>query len=170
MRPRTLFICGSLNQTTQLHAVARELRELDASFTPSTAIVSSTECARLGLIDMTIGGEKRRGWCLDYLKSHCLQSICMASGAVTTSSCTCTDLVVPKNVRRSKLVVVQEGIFDRDGMIALPSVGHSASCLGGSPALAQRGKCFVYDRFCAASDGFRERIVTVEVPTRARSS
>src|ERR1700676_1667841 len=33
-RRRILFICGSLNQTTQLHQVARELPELDHAFTP----------------------------------------------------------------------------------------------------------------------------------------
>jgi hypothetical protein len=32
--PRALFICGSINQTKQMHAVAAALPELHPSFTP----------------------------------------------------------------------------------------------------------------------------------------
>jgi hypothetical protein len=34
MRKRVLFICGSINQTTQMHQIASELPEYDHYFTP----------------------------------------------------------------------------------------------------------------------------------------
>ena len=34
MRKKVLFICGSLNQTTQMYKIAQELPELEHYFTP----------------------------------------------------------------------------------------------------------------------------------------
>ena len=61
LRPRVLFIAGSLNQTTQLHAVARELHECEARFTPYYGDLTVTALRHLGLLEPTIGGNKRRG-------------------------------------------------------------------------------------------------------------
>ena len=33
-RPQVLLICGSLNQTTQMHQIAQELPEADHAYTP----------------------------------------------------------------------------------------------------------------------------------------
>jgi hypothetical protein len=157
-RPTALFICGSLNQTTQLCAVARELPEVDAWFTPYYGDRTVDAMRRLRLIEMTIGGEKRRRWCLDYLVQHHLPLDLHGKRGGYDLVVTCTDLVVPKNIRRSKLVVVQEGIFDRDGLVA--AVCRRFRFLPRWFAgTALTGESFLYDRFCAASEGFRDRIV-----------
>src|SRR5262245_59348097 len=61
-RLRALFICGSVNQTTQLLAIARELRELEAAFTPYYGDIWCSLARRAGLLEATIGGNKRRAW------------------------------------------------------------------------------------------------------------
>ena len=163
-RRSALFICGSLNQTRQLHAVSRELPEIDAHFTPFYGDASMTIARRLGLIEAWIGGNKRRGWCLDYLGAHGLSIDLDGERRGYDLVVTCTDLVIPSNVRGVPLVVVQEGIFDRDGLTAAlcRSVPLLPRWLAGTALTGESGQ---YARFCAASEGYRERLCSFGVPS-----
>lgn len=163
-RPRALFICGSLNQTRQLHAVARELPEVEAHFTPFYGDASMSAARRLGLIEAWIGGNKRRGWCLDYLGAHGLSIDLDGSRGGYELVVTCTDLVIPSNVRGLPIVVVQEGIFDRDGVAAAlcRRVPVLPRWLAGTALTGESG---LYTRFCAASEGYRERLCSFGVPS-----
>jgi hypothetical protein len=158
---RALFIGGSLNQTTQMHAVAHALREvtdLDAWFTPFYGDRAVDALRRAGLIEMTIGGNRRRGWCLDYLRDHGLHVDLHGSGGGYDLVVTCTDLVVPRNVRGGRLVVVQEGILDPDEGVArvCRRLRFLPRWLAGT---AMTGESFLYDRFCVASEGYRARVI-----------
>jgi hypothetical protein len=156
---RALFICGSLNQTTQMHAVARELPELERAFTPfygDRYVDVLRRCG--GFIDFTIGGNKRRGWCLDYLRDHRLDIDLEGRRGGYDLVVSCTDMVVPANTRRSKLVVVQEGIFDPEGF-AYRMVRRFRFLPIWAAGTATTGQSFLYDRFCAASEGYREHLV-----------
>jgi hypothetical protein len=158
-RPRALFICGSINQTKQLHATARELSgEVEAFYTPYYGDTVVEWMRTHDLIETTIGGNKRRGWCLEYLKQHELALDMHGKAGGYDLVVTCTDLVVPKNVRSSRLVVVQEGMFDPDGRVAalcraLPFLPRWFA------GTALTGESFLYDRFCAASEGFKRRLI-----------
>lgn len=156
-KPRVLFICGSLNQTTQLHAVSRAMAPHDAWFTPYYGDWIVDRMRHYGLIEMTIGGNKRRGWCLEYLAKHGLKVDLDGKRGGYDLVVTCTDLVVPSNVRRYPVVVVQEGILDPESWIArtcrrtpLPNWLAGTTCTGESG---------LYDRFCVASEGYREDFV-----------
>jgi hypothetical protein len=161
-RPRALFVCGSLNQTTQLHAVARELRDFDVSFTPFYGDFWVTALRRLGWVEMTIGGNRRRGWCLQYLRDHKLAIDLDGVSGPYDLVVTCSDLTVPRNVRGARLVLVQEGILDPDGLAAklcrrFPALPRF---LAGT---ALTGESFLYDRFCVASPGYRDRMIRLGV-------
>jgi hypothetical protein len=164
-RPRVLFIAGSLNQTTQLHAVARELPECDARFTPFYGDVTVSAMRRLGLLEATIGGDKRRRWCLDYLRQHQLAVDLDGREGPYDLVVTCTDLVVPRNVRDTKLVVVQEGILDPIGLTA-----HVCRRLPWLPrwfaGTALTGQSGLFDRFCVASQGYKDFFVEQGVEAR----
>jgi len=156
--PRALFICGSLNQTKQMHAVARELPEFDAGFTPFYGDRTVEGMRRLGLIEGTIGGNKRRSVCLVYLAAQRLRLDMHGLRGGYDLVVTCTDLLIPRNVTGVPLVVVQEGILEKDNAI-------SALCrrakwlprwLAGS---SLTGESLLYDRFCVASEGYRERLI-----------
>jgi hypothetical protein len=163
-RPRALFICGSLNQTRQLHAVARELREVEAHFSPFYGDTSMALARRFGLIEAWIGGNKRRGWCLEYLAAQGLSIDLDGARGGYELVVSCTDLVVPSNVADRPLVVVQEGILDPDGVTAAlcRSMPILPRWLAGTALTGESG---LYARFCAASDGYRERLRALGVPS-----
>ena len=156
--PRVLFICGSLNQTTQLHAVARELHDVEAWFSPYYADGFADWLCRSGLAEGTIGGAKRSRWCLDYLRGHGLSIDVGGRAGGYDLVVTCTDLVMPKNIRDGKVVVVQEGIFDPDDWVAAlcRRLRWLPRWLAGT---ALTGESFAYDVFCAASEGYRDRLI-----------
>jgi hypothetical protein len=157
-RPRVLFVCGSLNQTTQLHDVARQLPESDGFFTPYYGDWPVETLRKLNLIETSIGGNKRRGWCLDYLRSHGLPIDVGGEAGGYDLVVTCTDLVVPSNIRSSKIVLLQEGILDPWGWEArvCTAVRFLPRWCAGT---ALNGMSFAYDRFCVASQGYKEEFI-----------
>ena len=104
--PRALLIAGSLNQTTQLHAVAKHLRGFDVAFTPYYGTRLEETMRALGINEGTICGERRRGWTRDYLVAHGLPIDENGSRGGWDLVVTCSDLIVPDNVRSSPIVVV----------------------------------------------------------------
>ena len=153
-RPRALFICGSLNQTTQLQQVARELPGWDTRFTPYVTDAAGTIARRLGLIEWTIGGDKRRGWCLEHLRAHRLPIDLDGRDGRYDLVVTCSDLVLPERIRGNRLVVVQEGMTDPAGPL-LRVVQRYPAVPRWVAGTAATGLSRAYDRFCVASDGYR---------------
>src|SRR5262249_17365633 len=56
VRPKVLFIGGSLNQTSMLHAIGRELTGVDAYYTPHYCDGYLEGLRRAGLLDRTVLG------------------------------------------------------------------------------------------------------------------
>ena len=163
--PKIFFICGSLNQTTQMHQIAAQLPDCIASFSPYYGDAFLTRLRALGLVEPTIGGNKLRQRCLDYLTAQQLDiDMDGQRGAGYDLVVTCSDVVVPKNVRRLPMLVVQEGILDPDNYLAqlvrrFPNA--LPRWLAGTAATGLSG---LYDRFCVASDGYREQFVAHGAP------
>jgi len=163
-RPRVLFICGSLNQTTQLHAIARQMFDIDARFTPFYGSAAVSALRDLGLIDTTIGGNKLRGRCVRYLQSHGLPIDLDGARGPYDLVVSCTDVALPDNLGQSPLVVVQEGILDPPGL-ALQLVQRFPRALPRWLAgTAGSGLSGQYDKFCVASDGYRDLFVARGAP------
>jgi len=70
MRKRIFFICGSMNQTTQMHQVSKHLPDYEHSFSPYYCHGFDEILRRLGLIEFTIAGNKVVGRCRTYLQNH----------------------------------------------------------------------------------------------------
>jgi hypothetical protein len=154
-----LFICGSLNQTTQLHAVARAMSRIDARFTPFYGDRSAMLLHRLGLLESTIAGHKLRGRCLRYLSEHRLQVDLDGAGGRYDLVVTCSDVLLPGNLGGAPLVLVQEGILDPPNWawpLVRRSPEHLPRWLCGTTATGLSGK---YQRFCVASRGYRELFI-----------
>jgi hypothetical protein len=154
-RPRALFICGSINQTSQLHKVASALPEVEASFTPYYGDWFAELGRRLHVAEFTIGGNKRRKWCLDYLNSHRLAVDMHGRRGHYDLIVTCTDMLVQPNLGKAKVVLVQEGILDPENWVSrlverFPRL--FPRWFGGT---ALTGTSNVYDRLCVASEGYR---------------
>jgi hypothetical protein len=156
--PRVLFICGSINQTTQLHEIARELPEIEAWFTPYYCDGYLERLRRLGLLGFTILGGPWRRDCMDYLNQHALPIDMDGARGPYDLVVTCSDLVVPRNVRGQPLLLVQEGMTDPEGVgfrlrkmvpwLPLWVAGTAGTGLSG-----------LYDTFCVASPGYRDLFV-----------
>jgi hypothetical protein len=150
-----LFICGSINQTSQMDAIARELEDWELWFTPFYGDMFETALCASGLAELSIGGKKRSTWCLDYLADHGRKVDRDGRRGGYDLVVACTDLIVPRNVRGRPWVVVQEGIMDPPGFFArlckrMPFLPRWAA------GTALTGQSGMFDRFCVASEGYRD--------------
>jgi hypothetical protein len=160
-KPKALYICGSINQTKQMHKIAEQLPELDGYFTPfytdNPFLVASR---RLQMQEWNIMGNRARNRCRDYLRDHGLRidyhghahevdyELVVAS----------TDLLIPHNVRSKPIVAVQEGILDRPNAMTevCRKVPFVPLWLGGT---ALTGLSGWYQKFCVASEGYRQHFI-----------
>jgi hypothetical protein len=160
---RILFICGSLNQTTQMHQIARELPEAEHAFTPYYCDGLVERVRHAGLAEFTVAGEKLAGRCLAYLEHERLALDYRGERGPYDLVVTCSDLVVQASARRSPLVLVQEGILDPEGWEyrlwrRLPFLPRWIA------GTATTGLSLAYERLCVASEGYLEHFVVRGVP------
>jgi hypothetical protein len=147
-----------MNQTTQMHQIARELPGYDRWFTPFYADGFVGVAARWGLADGTVAGRRHVARCLEYLRANGLQ---IDDGGVRGGYdliVTCSDLVVPKNQRTSRLVLVQEGMTDPEGF-AYRLVRRFRFLPRWLASTAAAGLSDAYDVFCVASEGYRDHFI-----------
>ena len=109
---RALYICGSLNQTKMMYAVSRHLPEFRAFFTPYYCDGYLRPIHRIGILDWTVMGGRFLRQTLEFLNERGVSIDYEGRLGPYDLVVTCSDLIVPKNVRRSKLVLVQEGMTD----------------------------------------------------------
>ena len=155
MRKRIFFICGSMNQTTQMHQVSEHLREYEHFFSPYYVHGFDEILRRLGLIEFTIAGNKAVGRCRTYLQNHGLPIDYQGRNRPYDLVVTCTDVYLQKNIRGNRIVLVQEGIIDPESMMFrlvkrfrfLPRWMADTGMTGLSDA---------YRAFCVASEGYRD--------------
>ena len=154
---KILFICGSLNQTTQMHQIARHLTDYDCHFTPYYGDGLIKTLTRIGLLDFTILGGPFRQTTERYFQEH----LCPVDyeGRINHYDLvvTCSDLIIQKNIRGKKIILVQEGMTDPENIVY-----HLVRRLGLPRYLASTsttGLSHVYHKFCVASEGYRELFV-----------
>ena len=154
-KKKILFICGSINQTTQMHQIAKALPDYDNWFTPYYADGYEKVLIKAGLAEMTVMGNKLVQRCLAYLHQHDLPIDNGGNRNKYELVVTCSDLIVQKNIRHKKIVLVQEGMTDPENLVyhlvktfpVLPRWIAGTSTNGLSQA---------YQKFCVASEGYRD--------------
>ncbi len=156
-KKKILYICGSLNQTTQMHQISLQLPEYEAWFTPYYADGFIKFLTRIGILDFTIMGGVFKKRTLAYLKKNNLNVDYEGKKNHYDLVFTCQDLIVPKNIRQSKIILVQEGMVDPETIwsklvrtLRLPRWAASTTMTGQSD---------LYDIFCVASEGFKELFI-----------
>ncbi len=157
-RPRVLFIGGTINHTTQVRQIAAELPDCDHAFTWYYCDGFLELLRRLGALKTTAAGDKLRARCLAHLEEHRLPLDLGGVRGPYDLAITCSDMVVPGNLRGRPLVLVQEGMTDPEDLVFKlvrafrlpPWLTTTSSATGLSHA---------YDRFCVASDGYRDLFV-----------
>ena len=155
---RILFICGSMNQTTQMHQVSRHLEEYEQAFTPFYCDGVQEAMRRLNLLEFTIIGAKLAERCRQYLRASGLAIDYQGSRGPYDLVVTCSDVFVQKNIRDSRVVLVQEGITDPEDSTFRLVQRHRwlPLWLAGTAAT---GLSDAYRAFCVASEGYRDLFV-----------
>ena len=146
-----------------MHQIARELPDCEHAFTPYYCDGFLEQARRAGLVEFTVMGDKLVQRCLRYLEGHGLSVDCRGRGGPYDLVVSCSDLLVQRNVRGRRLVLVQEGILDPEGweyrlwsrLRFLPRWFAGTSTTGQSHA---------YERLCVASEGYRDHFVSRGVP------
>jgi hypothetical protein len=155
MRKKIFFICGSMNQTTQMHQVSEHLREYEQSFSPYYVHGFDEILRKLGLIEFTIAGNKLAGRCRRYLQDHGLPIDYQGRNRPYDLVVTCSDVYLQKNIRNNRIVLVQEGVTDPESMMF-----HLVKRLRFLPLWfagnSTTGLSNAYRAFCVASEGYRD--------------
>jgi hypothetical protein len=157
MTEKILFICGSLNQTTMLHKIAQHMGEYDCYFTPYYADGIEDFAARLGALNFSVLGGRHMMETKEYLSRNSLPVDYRGERYSYELIVTSSDLIVQKNIRGNRMVLVQEGITEPETWVywmvkwlKLPRyLANTASS----------GLSDVYDIFCVASEGYAQHFV-----------
>lgn len=157
-RAKILFIGGSLNQTTMMHKIAKELPDCDNYFTPFYASGLLWLMTKLKMLEFTIMGGEFKKKTIEYIKNNNLKLDLEGKQNNYDLVITCQDLVIPKNIKKFKTILVQEGMTDPidwryhvTRFLGLPRWCASTSMTGLSHQ---------YDYFCVASEGFRDQFIS----------
>jgi len=155
MKKRIMFICGSMNQTTQMHQISKHLSDYEHSFSPYYCDGVDEILRRLGLTEFTIVGNKLAGRCRLYLEDHGLPIDYQGRNGPYDLVVTCSDVYVQKNIRDKRIVLVQEGITDPEAF-AFHLVTRFRFLPLWFAGTAATGLSDAYRRFCVASEGYRD--------------
>ena len=153
-----MFICGSMNQTTQMHQISRQLSDYEHSFSPYYCDGIDEMLRRLGLMEFTIIGHKLAGRCRRYLEDHGLPIDYQARNGLYDLVVTCSDVYVQKNIRDNRIVLVQEGITDPE-TFAFRLVTRFRFLPLWLAGTAATGLSDAYRKFCVSSEGYRDFFV-----------
>ena len=155
-RNKILLIGGSLNQTSMMHAIANALPDCDTFFTPFYSDGFLDYLNKAGLLDFCPigdGGPSKR-LTVEYIRDQKLPVDYGGLQRPYDLVITCTDIYVQQNIRRSRIVLVQEGMTDPETFmyrivkkLRLPRYLASTSTYGLSDN---------YVKFCVASQGYRD--------------
>ncbi len=154
---KALLICGSLNQTKMMVQISHHLPQFDVYFTPYFCDGPGRLVQRAGLLDFTVLGGRFHRQTVDYLTREAVAIDSEGLNGPYDLVVTCSDLIVPRRVRSSRLVLVQEGMTDPENFAY-----HLVKTLRLPRWLAQTsttGLSDAYDIFCVASEGYRDLFV-----------
>jgi len=155
-KDKILYICGSLNQTTQMHQISNELKEYDAYFSPyySQGYWYIELLRKVGLMDFSILGGQAKQNTLKYLRENNLKID--DEGRLNDYSLvfTCSDMLIPRNIRDKKIILVQEGMTDPENLgYRLAKKYNFPRWMGGT---STTGISNTFDIFCVASEGYKK--------------
>jgi hypothetical protein len=158
MKKKILFIGGSLNQTTMMHKISQNFDDCDCFFTSFYATGPIDLLVKKRLLDFTILGGKFREQTENYFSANHLQTDYQAKNNHYDLVFTCQDIIIPGNIRRKKIVLVQEGMTEPENLVYHMVKSFSLPrWLAGTSAT---GLSHAYDLFFVASEGYRDLFVS----------
>ena len=160
VKQKILFICGSMNQTTQMHQIADELPEYEAYFTPyyPDGYGYIELLRKIGLMDFSILGGQAKQRTINYLKANNLNLDLNGGRNDYDLVFTCNDMLIQKNIRDKKVILIQEGMTDPENLgYHLVKKFDLPRWIGGTATTGISGQ---YDLFCVASEGYKDLFIS----------
>lgn len=162
---KILFVCGSLNQTTQMHQIANELPEYRKVFTPYYGNRDFDMLRAIGALEYTIGGHKLGKRCLDYLRDNDLP---LEWGGMLNDfdlAVHCSDLVWANNLDAKPSLLVQEGMTDPESVLFPIYKRFRKQLPGWLAGTSAFGMSDRYTKFAVASEGYKKLFASRGVDT-----
>ena len=157
MAKKILFIGGSLNQTTMMFRIAQALPEYEHSFSSYYGDGLVRLLAKSGLLDFTILGGGARRATETFFSENKLGTDHYGKRNDFDLVVTCSDLIVPKNIRNKPIVLVQEGMMTPENIVYHVVKNLNLPRYLGNTSMT--GLSHAYQKFCVASEGFKEMFV-----------
>ncbi len=158
MKKKILFIGGSLNQTTMMHQISQHFTDCETYFSPYYTTGPIDRLVKRGMLDFTILGGRFREQTEKYLAENNLPVDYQARNHRYDLVFTCQDIILPENIRNSRIVLVQEGMTEPENFVyhmvklfSLPRWIAGTSTTGLSHG---------YDLFFVASEGYRDLFIS----------
>lgn len=148
-----------------MHKIAHHsMKEHDCYFTPYYGDGIVNFAAKFGWLNFTVLGGRHKRETEEYLSRNNLQIDPRGEDRSYDLVVTCSDLLVQKNIRNKRVVLVQEGITEPEGFMF-----HLVKWLKLPRYLANtstNGLSNEFDIFCVASQGYAELFVRKGVHER----
>jgi hypothetical protein len=153
-KSKILLICGTINQTQMMHKIGGALGDCDCYYSPYYTDWFLTTLGKTGLLDFTVAFGELRKKTETYLKDSYLAIDDGGGGNDYDLVVTCTDIAVQQNIKDKKVVLVQEGLTEREGFLYhLVKTFNLPRYIANTAAF---GLSDEYDVFCVASKGYRD--------------
>ena len=162
MQKKILFITGSINQTTQMEQISKELPEFDCWFSQIFVdspiyqwLIDNTQ-----LLDRTVVSGQFKENSEKYCREKGLKMDYKGRKQHYDLVVYCSDLIIPDRMLQTKTLWVQEGMIDEHNTVSklikklkLPPYLAIGTSLNGASNI-----CDVY---CAASEGYKNRFANI---------
>lgn len=146
-----LLICGTLNQTRAMLAIGAQLSEHHCYYTPFYCDGHLLRASQRGQLDFTVLAGPLRERSLALMRQHQVPIDERGEGRDYDLVVTCTDLILQQNLAGRRIVLVQEGLTEPEGVLywlakhaGWPRVFANTAAFGLSDG---------YEAFCVASRG-----------------
>jgi len=153
MKKKILFICGSLNQTMQMHSISMHFPEYSCFFSPYY-IGGLRDAFVNKIFNRSILGGNYKIQTEAYFNTNKLPVDYKGLHHDYDFVFTCQDLIIPENIRNKKIFLVQEGMTDSERFryylvkrFSLPRFFAGTAATGLSDA---------YNLFFVASEGYKD--------------
>jgi len=153
-RKNILLICGTLNQTKAMLEIGAQLADHNCYYTPFYCDGRLLRASQRGQLDFTVVAGPLRERSLKHMRQAGVPIDDRGEAREYDLVVTCTDLIIQQNIQDKRIVLVQEGLTEPEGLLYLmvrylgiPRVFANTAAFGLSDA---------YEAFCVASDGARD--------------
>jgi len=156
-RRNILFIGGSLNQTSMMYQISLYFDDFNCYFTPYYSDGMLDFLAQNGVLDFTILAGDFKYQTEQFIMEHRLKIDYKGIKHEYDLVFTCQDLVIPKNIEKKKVILVQEGMTDPENLMYYLVRNLSfPRWMAGTSATGLSNK---YAMFFVASEGYKELFI-----------